>query len=486
MFRKLSNRLTLSHILPSLIMIPLMGIALIYVLETRTLLPEVNKELLGSARLIARIANNEPKVWTDSAAAQDLVNQVSEDLNARLMLIKPDGTLLASNEAIDASTLKTELTDPDLNDLQNGIPVNYTYYSRTLNGNAVDVLYPVTLSGQGVVGIIRLTHRYDTLYEQFLNTRYYITAILFIGLVAGAGLGFILAKDIGTPIKNVTQALYEMVHGGHTEPLPEKGPDELRTLSHGINTLMSRNQHLEQARRRLLANLVHEIGRSLGALRPAIKALMKGAAEDPTLRDELLAGIDRQMDILERLLNDLAMSHEQVVGTMELDRQPIDLNEWLKVILRPWEEAATEKHIAWETSPLSGLPNIQADPIRLDQIIGNLVSNAIKFTPPGGKISLSAGVKDGRVWMSIRDSGPGIPREEQEKLFTPFFRGRFSKRFSKGMGLGLSIAHDLAVAHGGSIEIDSQPGTGTTFTLWIPADHSILTNLPERMVKLQN
>ncbi|HMN62877.1 MAG TPA: ATP-binding protein, partial [Anaerolinea sp.] len=115
-----------------------------------------------------------------------------------------------------------------------------------------------------------------------------------------------------------------------------------------------------------------------------------------------------------------------------------------------------------------GLPVIQADPIRLGQAVGNLLSNAIKFTPAGGKVTVTSGAGGQEVWLRVTDSGPGIPADEQEKIFTPFFRGGQGKRFTEGMGLGLSIARDLVQAHGGRLELVSAPGEGSQFTIYLP------------------
>ena len=133
-----------------------------------------------------------------------------------------------------------------------------------------------------------------------------------------------------------------------------------------------------------------------------------------------------------------------------------------------WKEAARQKQLQWNDEIPESLPVIQADEDRLAQAIGNLVSNAVKYTPAGGTITIAAGSKDGDVWLRVEDTGPGIPAGELDKIFQPFFRGSHGRRFPQGMGLGLSIAHDLVLAHGGRIEVESTPGLGSQFTIWLP------------------
>jgi signal transduction histidine kinase len=235
-----------------------------------------------------------------------------------------------------------------------------------------------------------------------------------------------------------------------------------------VNGLVERLRSLEQSRQQLLSNLIHELGRPLGSLRMAVQVLLHGSKEDPTQLDELLQGMDLEMGNLQRLLEDLAHLHEQVLGPLELNLENIALNEWLPAMLRPWEELARQKQIEWIVSFPARLPIIRVDPTRLSQIIGNLLSNAIKFTPPGGQVKLSAGLEPNQFWLQVRDSGPGIPTGDQEKIFNPFYRVDQKSLAYEGMGLGLSIVQDLVQAHQGRVVVTSEMGKGSQFTIILP------------------
>jgi signal transduction histidine kinase len=270
------------------------------------------------------------------------------------------------------------------------------------------------------------------------------------------------------PLVRVTRALDRLSREDQFSPLPEQGPRETQVLARSFNRLVERLRGLEQARRQLLANLVHELGRPLGALRSAIQALLRGADQDEILRHELLVGMEGETDRLRRLLDDLADLHDQVLGSLELDRRTIALGEWLTHTLGPWREAAQEKGLRWRVTVASPLPALQADPDRLGQVLGNLLSNAIKYTPSGGQVSVGAGAEGGMAWVRVSDTGPGIAPEEQERIFDPFYRSQPGRRFPQGMGLGLSIARDVVVAHGGRLELESAPGLGSHFTVFLP------------------
>jgi signal transduction histidine kinase len=270
----------------------------------------------------------------------------------------------------------------------------------------------------------------------------------------------------------VTRAINDLAYGNRQAQVAERGPEEIQLLAQAFNFLTERLNSLEKARRQLLANLVHELGRPLGALRSAIQALASGAGRDPQLLQDLTTGMDDEAARLQHLLEDLAHLHDQVLGNLELEFQDITLSEWLPKVVRPWQEAAYEKHLIWQTDIPTDLPVISADPTRLASVVENLVGNAIKYTPSGGTVSVSAGVEATEVFIQVNDTGLGITSDEQEKIFEPFYRGNQGRRFKEGMGLGLSIARDLVDAHGGKLTLDSIPGQGSRFTIHLPLERN--------------
>ncbi len=469
MFRTLRNRLILSHILPVMIVIPLMGVAIVYVIESQYLLPSLSRELKGDARLLAEFSREQSGVFNDPQNARVFLNRLEPDPGKRIMLLSPDGRLLASNDPADANRVNQVLQLNGLEKIEKGELVERINYSQRFQGEIVDVFVPVMSENQSLEGIIRTSYRIVSVTDELLQLRYLITGILALGLLSGAVLGFLLALNINTPIHQVTQAIYDLASGSRRKKLEARGPDELRLLLNAVNYLVERLHNLEQSRRQLLANLVHELGRPLGALRMAIHAARQGAKQDPQLLDELLSGMDDETARLQRLLDDLAHLHDQVLGTLELNRQPVAISEWLPTVLLPWKEAALEKRLRWEESIPPDLPAISADPIRLGQVIGNLTSNAIKYTPMGGVVSVTAGVtEENEIWICVSDTGPGITPDEQKKIFSPFYRGNQGRRIKQGMGLGLSIARDWVTAHEGRIEVESAPGLGSQFKIWVP------------------
>jgi len=463
----LRTRLILSHILPLLVVIPVVGIALIYLLETEVFLAEFSNELEEKGLLVAALAADYPQIWDDPAQARLFADRIGDSLTAQVMLLDTRSVLLASTDAADQGSLGQQSTPPGFREVLFSGAVVRVDYGEDPETGAAEVLAPVTINEQ-IVGVIRLTDPLSSAYERFIQARTFVIAVLVFGLAAGTGIGWFLAVDLARPLRRATQAISQMANGHPPPVLPEQGPEEIRLLLHAFNTLSEELQRLERARKRLLANLVHELARPLGALLSAIQALVGGAEEDPAMRRELLEGMEAEVRRMRRLLDDLTHLYGQTLGPLELDRKPTALHPWLVQVVSPWREAARGKGLRWQADLPTDLPRLEIDPDRLAQALGNVVSNAIKYTPPGRGVTVSAGIEAGEVWIRVRDSGPGITPEEQVRIFMPFYRGSVGRRFPQGMGLGLSIARDLVTAHEGRIEVQSAPGAGSTFTIWLP------------------
>jgi two-component system sensor histidine kinase BaeS len=468
MLSTLRRRFILSHILPLLITLPLMGIALIYVLGTQVLLSSLSRELRGQVTLVVDVVHREPSVWTDPAQAQSFANDLAQHLSARVMLLDPGEHLLASSDLADASQIGTRLNLPEWNSIVAGQTIVRTTYSQSLNADIVDAFAPVIGPNQQVLGVVRLSHQQVTVLQQFLRLRYLIAAVLLGGLLLGAVAGWVLAVNLEHPLSQATEAVRRLASGEPLGPLPERGPEEILDLIHSVNTLVLRLQSAEEARRQLLANLVHELGRPLGALRSAIYALLGGAEEDARLRQDLLVGMNQEIGHLRRLLDDLAGLHQQAFGSLELNLDPTALGEWLTQLLPPWRESALSKGLQWKAEVPPDLPTLPVDADRLAQALGNLLSNAIKYTPINGTVTVRAGTDTEQFWIRVSDTGPGIEPDDLERIFAPFYRREAGRRFQQGMGLGLGIARDLVAAHGGWLNVESTPGQGSTFILSLP------------------
>lgn len=463
--RSLRTRLLISHSLPLLIIILLVGFALDYVVETRILLPGFADELTNEAKLLAELAALQPDIWDESIDAQAYLTRLEPILAPYVSIFDLQGNFLGST---DPYLNLANPPDLKLDDVHIEDAIIQTEYSRYLEASVVDVFVPVHGDAENILGVIQMTYHLENVYGQFLTLRRVIIGILTVGVFLGAGVALLLAINLSRSLQQVVVSINQLAAGQEVASPVEQGPEEIRDLIRTVNTLVTRLQTMETTRRKLLINLVHELGRPLGALLPAVQALEAGAVDNETLRQELLAGMEGEIGILRRLLDDLTGLYDQSMGSFVLANQPVNLNEWLPNLFRTHREAAYVKGLSWQSKIPADLPVLEVDPDRLAQAIGNLVNNAIKFTPRGGAVTVEAGVKANEVWIRIQDTGPGIPVEDQGFVFTPFFNGRSETRFPQGMGLGLSIAYELVKAHQGHLEFESIPGEGSCFIIWLP------------------
>lgn len=473
MFRTIQRRMIFSQLLVLLIVMPLMGILLIFGLESRFLIPKFANTLLGDARLLSEISSAEYELWGNPLLFENLISRVQLDPSIKVMFLDRTGRPLYSTDPADYANA-VAVNSKGVITAQNGREIALTSYSIIrMKETLVDVYEPVVDSSNSVIGIVRLTYRVESLYQIFDELRWQIILIVLLGLVISALISAGLAIRISRPITKVTRAIYDLAVGRSHVPLEEKGPEELQSQAQAVNFLVAELDTHEKSRRQLLANLVHELGRPLGSIRSAIHALETGADKDPVLYKDLTLGMDAETLRLQHLLDDLSHLYDQSVGALELDIHPVDVQQWLPGVLRSWQLLAQEKSLDWTENIDPNISVVKMDPDRMAQVIGNLLSNAVKYTKPGGSVSVAAAIENQKLHLAIRDTGVGIQPDEMKKVFLPFFRGEQGRRIKQGMGLGLSIAKDLTEAHGGTLEVTSRPGGGSTFEVWLPLNSDI-------------
>ncbi len=465
MFRSLRFRLILNNIIPVLVILPVVGLIIGNLLHTQLVLANIAGELTRQGVLVADYAAARSDIFNDIESAQDFVSHISPNVPAKVMLLDANGRMLVSSDPGDAVLVGTLYSVPDVNRLvASNTQAEITYGEEGIQ----DIVVPVVTQARQLIGYIRLANPLAEIYNSTSNLRLITWLVVGGGLIAGILLALLLARQLERPLKRTTEAAYQIAYDQRLEPLKEEGPHEVRLLVQAFNAMGERLHTLEESRRRLLANLVHELGTPLGALRSAVVALQHGAVDQPELRDDLLKGMDEELVLLKRLTEELSSLHDQELGMLDLHILPLETSTWLNSLLAPWGKAAQEKRLAWSTEIPADLPQLNGDQDRLAQAVGNLLSNAIRYTPSGGKISVRAAAEDGHLRLDVEDSGPGIERSELEKIFMPFQRGKSAKRFAPGMGLGLSIARDLIQAHDGTLTVESVSGQGSVFTICLP------------------
>jgi signal transduction histidine kinase len=289
--------------------------------------------------------------------------------------------------------------------------------------------------------------------------------LAFIGGILVAGLlGWYLSRRITRPVLALSAATDEISRGHYDVEVPEvRGGGEIGHLTQRFREMAARLGDAERQERNFLMSVSHELRTPLTAIRGHVEALREGIAADPVVRAASLDMIASETARLERLVGDVLDLAKLEAHRFTLLSEEVDMGRLCEQAYAAFGEEARRRGIDYEKR-FDGAPTIVTDGDRVLQIISNLLSNAFRWTPDGGKVELELAASNGRISVAVDDSGPGVPPEERERIFRPFW-----SRDDSGTGLGLAIAHELAAALGGRIDLDSEPGTGSRFELVLPA-----------------
>ena len=285
------------------------------------------------------------------------------------------------------------------------------------------------------------------------------------GIVVAGLLGWYLSRRITKPVLALSRATDEIARGRYDVDLPEvRGGGEIGHLADRFREMATRLSDAEQQERNFLMTVSHELRTPLTAIRGHVDALREGVAEDPEARAASLDVIANEALRLERLVGDVLDLAKLEAHRFTLLKEEVDMERLCDQAYAAFGEEARRRGIDYDKR-FEARPTIFSDGDRVLQIISNLLSNAFRWTPDGGRVDLELAASNGRVSVAVDDSGPGIAPEERERIFRPFW-----SRDDSGTGLGLAIAHELAAALGGRIELESKPGSGSRFELVLPAE----------------
>ena len=329
--------------------------------------------------------------------------------------------------------------------------------------------------GQGMMmGPNGMAGRGQTLMQQAALERVN-RAVLFGGLVAliaALVVGFFIFRAITRPIDQLTRAAHQLAQGDLSarvavdDHASRLGSDEISELGAAFNTMAGNLQQSEQVRRDMTADIAHELRTPLAVMRGNLEAMLDGVY--PFDAEHLNPALN-QVNLLTRLVEDLRTLVQAEAGQLPLEKRPIDLGALLQSALTSFEAQAAAQQVALHTEIAPDLPTVNLDPDRMQQTIGIVISNALRYTPPQGSITVAAKTDRARVTIEVADTGSGIAPEDVPHVFDRFYRADKSRaRESGGSGLGLAIAKSIVEAHGGSIVARSKTGQGTTLQISLP------------------
>lgn len=294
-------------------------------------------------------------------------------------------------------------------------------------------------------------------------------SILLAAIIGGAialGLGFVLFYQITSPLHALAGAARQIAAGDLSARIQRPRNDEIGQVGQAFNSMADNLAQSESARRNMIADIAHELRNPLGAIQGQLEAMLDGVfpitpAEIASLHEDTL--------LLTRLVDDLRDLALADAGQLQVERRPTDLGELARRVAATFAAQTAESGVALNVE-VAGVVQANVDPLRIEQVLRNLIGNALRYTPRGAGVRIQVACADGKsAIVRVVDTGSGISRDDLPHVFERFWRGDKSRaRSAGGAGLGLAIAKQLILAHNGSIGVESEPGKGATFWFTVP------------------
>lgn len=479
----LSWRLIISYVV--IIVITLLLAFITLILIARPIQSRLTRVRLATqGNLVARQINN---LYRQNIPLEQIVEQINRrgnQGNIRLLLVDPQGVVLADS-AEQWLGRQLNLVDRESGSFDAPGGGAFIYSASAVGPLDAPVAYVAAVASRAPV----LPNFVTELGWGFLVAG-------GVALLVSLLLGVIIARSIALPLQQIGRAAGAVASGDYAHRLPEKGPPEIKRVAASFNLMAGQVQAGHQAMRDFVSNVSHELKTPLTSIQGFSQAIMEGATHDEAAKRRAAQIIHQEAGRMSRLVEDLLDLARLDSGQIAMQKTPLDLAEILANTVNQLLPQAVKKDI--KIIKMWGqLPAITGDGDRLAQVFTNLLSNAVRYTPAGGKITVAGAVVQGVprprptraglvqpdattalsergdfIEISVADSGPGIPPEDLGRIFERFYQVDKSRKRDRGTGLGLAISKEIIEAHGGYITAESKPGMGAKFMALLPVSEA--------------
>ncbi len=430
--------------------------AAIYGLVTITLIAQIDEQLesvWAAVRQVTRVS---------SQGELETITEISFDRSIFIQFWDRNGNLEATSYSVNQ--LQESLNPADLN---SPVPV---FSDNYLVGVHLRVLSVPLRVGERSLGTMQIGTSMDVVDRTQQELLSLIGLSLFIAIALAAVFNWLSTQSSLRSLENARNAAQLIMQTNDLSrriPMSNNSDDEVAQFVSAFNQNLSRIERLLETQRRFIADVGHELRTPLTVIKGNV-GLMRRMRE---FDEESLVGISDEVDRLTRLVGDLILLAQAEAGKLPMGWDPVDLTTVLLEVYKQMQVLAADKKMKLSIELIDPLM-VCGDRDRLTQVLVNLISNAIKYTPSGGTVKLYLRKEEQKAVFEVKDSGPGIPEADLPYIFERFFRAEKSRHRSKdgkGFGLGLSIAYYIVTGHQGTIQVDSKVGNGTTFSVSLPA-----------------
>ncbi len=468
---KLRDRLLLTYVLLAILGVG--GLSLRFgLLEKARIIDASEHELEINAFTVAAAVGAPLENFIEEGEAYitfaQRLDRISRPLDARLTVLTLQGNPIYDSE-VDFRKLGNQLNQTEVSFALQGLEQHEIRPDPITGENRLYAAAPVQ-SENKVYGVVQLSVPIAPIDAEIAQGWLILggTATVIILLTVAASLW--LAQYILKPITQLQSAARSFAAGDLDRQIPVKGNDELAELAHTFNEMAAQLKEMIRKQRLFVANASHELRTPLTNIKLRAEALLDGAMDDPDVSGKFLNDIDHETARMESLTASL-LTLSKVDSPVELEATRVKLSPLLQDVCDTFSPLATQKHIEL-VMDCDINSEIHGNPEQLHRVFDNLVSNAIKYSPPHSRVRLSVEETRTEVIVTVADTGQGIPAEDLPRIFDRFYRVDKARTRTAtdpgGSGLGLSIVQSIVRAHGGQINVTSQPGRGTTFVIRLP------------------
>ena len=419
---------------------------------------------------------------SDTDGLFDELSAAGGELGGRLLVLDQDGKVQVDTYAqlngvrvtypeVANVLVRGDVADYGVHalDSEGEIKKNNTFlFSRADDTTWVGYCSAGIISQSDVIGVLLLASPVQNMMANLYELRDQML-VLFI-VVAGFAILFclIFSQIITKPVSALTKGIQSMARGDFSTRVQVRGSGEMRRMARTFNSMSEKIESLDQARNQFVSNASHELKTPLATMKIMIESLIYQPEMESGLRTEFLTDINREIDRLSSIVTDLLTLVRMDVKDVKLSRENMSLAAVVKDtehLLKPMTEKRNQKlQLALQDDC-----DMYADRTKLQQVVYNLMENAVKYTQEGGTVWVTLQKSGRSAVLKVQDNGPGIAEEHLPHIFDRFYRvDKARSREAGGTGLGLAIVHQLVMLHGGEIRVESEVGKGTTFTVELP------------------
>ena len=400
--------------------------------------------------------------------------------NSRVLVLDP---LCVVQVDSDSALNGTRFITQEISRVLSGEKSDYGFYDAGSTGaywlraalnafSSVDAMTGVYASGiytgDQLTGVLVYISRVQEIYESLRDIQLRILFWLIVVAAAVMLVNVFVLRTITRPIYELNEGISRMSRGDLSARVRVRGRNEFSDLAEAFNSMSERLEQLDKSRNQFVSNASHELKTPLSTMKILIETLLYQEPMDPVMTKDFLTDVNKEIDRLNRIVSDLLTLVNIDSGAMKLNLAEVDVQALLQEQVKRLLPLARENGIELDCTARDAL-SVTGDQLKLQQVIYNVIDNAIKYTPRGGEVHCTLNRSGRMAVIRIADTGEGIPAEDLPHIFDRFYRvDKARSRETGGTGLGLSIVKQIVLSHGGTITPESVLGQGTTFTIQLP------------------